>query len=390
MRTQYITIITYILQTMLDSIHKWCMKWRVLINTDKSKCVHFRKPRVQQTDWTFKIGDNVLELVPHYKYLGVTFHFSCDFTMNAEILSKSAGRALGQIISKMQLLKDFGIKTYEKLYNACVIPILEYGAGVWGFRKYHSTDNIQNRAVRYFLGVHRFAPVLAINGELGWLPLQYRRWITMVRYWNRLMKMSNDRLTRQAFEMDYALCKNNWCDSVKNVLTTLGLSSHYEHKTCVNLTTMNTCIYDYYNAHWQTEILKVSKLRYYRSFKNEFCQEQYTVLNLKRNERSLLSQLRCGILPIRIETGRYTGENPEQRVCLFCDSGEVESEIHFLLKCEFYKAIRNEHFGSLFSGALCNIDVDSRKYLMSNHPRKLAKYLVNSYQKRQNLIYRKT
>ncbi|XP_053387326.1 uncharacterized protein LOC123542028 [Mercenaria mercenaria] len=32
--------------------------------------------------------------------------------------------------------------------------------------------------------------------------------------------------------------------------------------------------------------------------------ENYVKLNLKRNERSLLAQLRCGILPLRIETGR--------------------------------------------------------------------------------------
>ena len=31
------------LQTLLDKLHDWCNRWRVLINTDKSKCVHFRK-----------------------------------------------------------------------------------------------------------------------------------------------------------------------------------------------------------------------------------------------------------------------------------------------------------------------------------------------------------
>ena len=35
------------LQNMLDILHKWCIKWRVLINTNKSKCVHFRKGRTK-------------------------------------------------------------------------------------------------------------------------------------------------------------------------------------------------------------------------------------------------------------------------------------------------------------------------------------------------------
>ena len=52
------------LQTMLDKLHDWCKKGRVLINTDKSKCVHFE----------FKIGSNRLETVDRYKYLDVLFH----------------------------------------------------------------------------------------------------------------------------------------------------------------------------------------------------------------------------------------------------------------------------------------------------------------------------
>ena len=33
------------LQCMLDTLHLWCKRWRVLINTDKSKCIHFRRTR---------------------------------------------------------------------------------------------------------------------------------------------------------------------------------------------------------------------------------------------------------------------------------------------------------------------------------------------------------
>ena len=33
------------LQNMLNTLHDWCKRWRVLINSSKSKCVHFRKGR---------------------------------------------------------------------------------------------------------------------------------------------------------------------------------------------------------------------------------------------------------------------------------------------------------------------------------------------------------
>ena len=44
-----------------------------LINTDKSKVMHFRKGRRRRAEFEFKIGNNVLELTEKYKYLGAIF-----------------------------------------------------------------------------------------------------------------------------------------------------------------------------------------------------------------------------------------------------------------------------------------------------------------------------
>ena len=61
--------------------------------------------------------------------------------------------------------------------------------------------------------------------------------------------------------------------------------------------------------------------------------EEYVKINLKRNERSVLAQFRLGILPIRIETGRFIGERIEDRLCRMCDQNQIENEIHFMFHC---------------------------------------------------------
>ena len=60
------------------------------------------------------MGNNELETVSTYKYLGVIFNEKCTFLNNAENLTKAGGRALGSIISKIHNLKEFGIKTVLK------------------------------------------------------------------------------------------------------------------------------------------------------------------------------------------------------------------------------------------------------------------------------------
>lgn len=270
---------------------------------------------INTTGFQFRVGGKVIELVDSYKYLGVTFRSNHDFTMNAELLAKSAGRALGKIIAKMREMKDFGCKTFEKLYNSCVVPIMDYCSGVWGFKKYQSLDNVQHRGIRHYMGVHRFAPILAITGDIGWIPTNQRRWINMIRIWNRVITMDENKITKHVFNTDYSNCHNYWCSEIKDIFSKIGLVENLNNRTPVNLMIVKSAIENYYKSEWSEKLTQFSKLRTYRLFKNNFEQESYLKLNLKRNERSLLAQLRCSILPIRVETGRYVGELPEQRLC---------------------------------------------------------------------------
>lgn len=105
---------------------------------------------------------------------------------------EGGGRALGAVISKIHPYKDIGFKTFESLFNTCVVHVLDYCSGVWGFNNFSCVDGVQNHAIRYFLGSHRFTSLLALNGEAGWLPATQRRWRNMFRMWNRLVMMEED------------------------------------------------------------------------------------------------------------------------------------------------------------------------------------------------------
>ena len=59
------------LNGLLQLLQKWYSEWRVVINTDKTKIVHFRKRNRPISRVQYKIGNSVIEIVPDYKYLGV-------------------------------------------------------------------------------------------------------------------------------------------------------------------------------------------------------------------------------------------------------------------------------------------------------------------------------
>ena len=69
-----------------------------------------------------------------------------------------------------------------------------------------------------------------------------------------------------------------------------------------------------------------NKLRTYCLFKTAFETEPYCKLIMPLRHRAAFAKFRCGIAPLRIETGRYENKPLEQRKCPFCV--EVESETH--------------------------------------------------------------
>ena len=68
-------------------------------------------------------------------------------------------------------------------------------------------------------------------------------------------------------------------------------------------------------------------------------------VNMNRKYRSVLAQLRSGILPLEIECVRWKSLEVEERKCKVCDQSSVVSqdESHFLFECSLYNSERS-HF----------------------------------------------
>ena len=131
------------------------------------------------------------------------------------IFSDSGSRALGAWISKLKTLKSTRYKTYASLFNSQVATILDYCSSILGFKKASQCDNVQSKAIRYFWGVHKFTPIPALWGEIGWFSSKYRRYLCMLRFWNRLIKMDDTRLPKRIFLQDYRQSNSNWSQDIR-------------------------------------------------------------------------------------------------------------------------------------------------------------------------------
>jgi hypothetical protein len=114
----------------------------------------------------------------------------------------------------------------------------------------------------------------------------------------------------------------------------------------------NIC-YDKFKEKWYNNLmLNVhSKLRTYRLFKNEYCKENYLLKNIPGKYISAYGKFRCGVAPLKIETGRYEGILTENRLIFnnICHINNcIEDENHVLLYCPVYEDLRQYLFNHVF------------------------------------------
>ena len=374
------------LQKILKEVENWCKKFRLLVNTDKTKIVHFRQKRKVKTSCKFMFNNADLEIVDKYKYLGVMLNEHMNFNLLTNTLASAAGRALSGIISKFKSLKNVGFHTYETLYFSNVVPIADYASGVWGFESFSEAEKLHYRAIRYFLGVHCKAPLLGMEGDIGWQNCKVRHRVNMIRYWNRLIRMDEDRLTRKVFEWDYKR-KHCWTKEIYAIFNSVGLSDLYEQKLECDLKCIEKKLMENRNNEWYNLLALKPKLRTYRKFKDTLGCEDYVYLD-NRKRRSQIAQLRLGILPINIEVGRFRNLQVDERLCEVCNSGQIEDEFHFVMVCSAYDGSREKLLAEVQIENFSNMSSQEKFiYLMKYENRKLSRYIDEAWNIRRSKLY---
>ena len=115
---------------------------------------------------------------------------------------------------------------FSKLYDTLVWPVISYGAAIWGSKSFSCINAVQNRAMRFFLGVGKYTSTAAVSGDMGWDPAFIKQWNCIGNYWSRMSRMTVNRINKQVFiwadRMANRNCRNQTF-VIKEMYRQLGL-----------------------------------------------------------------------------------------------------------------------------------------------------------------------
>ena len=229
---------------------------------------------------------------------------------------------------------------------------------------------------------------------MGWMSTENRQCLSVLRFWNRLLKLPDNRLTKRIFIDDFYLAQSgheNWCSNVFKILGKLNLEHLFYERKMVDIKEIKDQLMNKQSDMWKQAVPKKPKLRTYCLFKETMDIENYIKYNLSSSERSAMAQFRFGILPLNIETGRFRNQALDERLCTLCELNEIEDESHFLFQCSLYDELRNEWVSHIVNKTANFLELDKInkfKVIFDIHHRITAKFILRCYQLRKESLYR--
>ena len=338
------------LQRNIDNLEKYCQKWNLTVNVEKTKIVVFRNGGILAMEDRWYFAGQEIEIVNQFTYLGVVFASGGSFMQNTKTLAGKALRAMHQLL---QILKEVDSPSFN-LFDSLVASVLNYGAEVWGFMSAEAIERVHRKFCKYMLNVKISTNNYAVYYELGRYPLIVERQCRIVKYWSTLLhKSKNNCILKSVYSSMEETMEGDsqnmlWISKLKCLLESIGFAEVWLYPRSVDfklfLPKFKQRLIDNFIVNARDGLNKSSSMCMYRELKSDFDRSPYLTMLQNKKLRNALSKLRLSSHRLAVETGRHTNIRiaRQNRKCIFCNTDDIEDEYHFVLICPLYSNLRTQ------------------------------------------------
>ena len=334
------------LQEALDSLDDYCNKWALNVNIDKTKVIIFSRGKTRKFK-SFRFGNNTINVVDDYVYLGTTFNYNGTFNKAKAKQALQAKKATFSLITKIKQL-NLTFETSVELFERLIIPVLLYGSEIWGYENSKILQTMVNNVMRKFLRLHKSTPMCMINGELGLKEISEYIDNRMMNFWFQTETGEEGKISTILYKWIKILHNKNtynspWIGKVEATLEHMGMSSLFDvitntkkswfkNNTKVRLNNIYTHI-------WSESVFNNSVCLNYRAMTVVKKTQNY-ILKLPKKYVYILCKFKCANHRLPIVEGRYTGIPVHERTCTLCTTNDIGDEFHYLFNCAFFHSQR--------------------------------------------------
>ncbi|KMQ91217.1 hypothetical protein RF55_8945 [Lasius niger] len=162
------------MRSMIERLEAYLDRKRLELNPSKSKIMRFRKGggRVGKRTWRWK--GKVMEEVKEFNYLGYRLQRNGGQEAHIKERIRKAAAVMGQVwgIGKRRFGGDWGRRLW--LFDKLVWTVLGYGVEIWGWEEREGMERLEEKYLKWVLGVEGKTPGYLIREELQRVKLRGR------------------------------------------------------------------------------------------------------------------------------------------------------------------------------------------------------------------------
>ena len=381
------------LQNCLNRLQEYSRANRLTINIAKTKSMIFNHTGKLIKENIF-LDNKKLEQVLTFCYLGFDVKASGVVSSAISTLYDKANKAMRPLMGIIYRF-NIPIRISIKLFHTFISPIMLYTTENWVFLSDRKLRNFTEDSIflnthkdkidilhRHFLksimGTSKSCPNIAVYGETEEIPLSLKAFRLMLNYWYRITNLPEDTLVKRALLENIHL-RTNWITTIEKLTNLFDLTDLPRNLSPKNLSLFKTKTYknirDKYILFWaeNKEKDEASRTQFYDKIKTQFSFENYLEIP-NFSQRQAIAKLRCSDHKLEIEKGRHNKVPKEERLCRVCDSGEIETEEHFLIKCKFYDNLKLRYQ---------LVQCENMEILLDTNPQKFGRYLIDAFEERK-------
>ena len=163
---------------------------------------------------------------------------------------------------------DLPVSQKCKLFDSLVGSILNFGAEIWENHEANNIELVYTHSLRRILGVKKSTNLITLYGELGRFPMAVMRKITMIKYWIKVLNLSEASLVKKAYLMMKSVVGIS--DKFYPTTTRIGVHLEPESEMEISLNTIRQRIIDTYCQKWYSNINNSSRLNSYCIYIHNF------------------------------------------------------------------------------------------------------------------------
>ena len=150
---------------------KWCTKWRIKLNPEKTKVIILSRSHLaRNSEPVLKLYGERLKIYPQAKFLGITFDSKLIFQKHFEEILGRCNTRYHRVRLIVNKKRGPGPSTILQIYKQCVRPIVEYGS----LSTITTSDTIiskiqrlQNKFIRLALSLPKYISVKLLHDSSG-------------------------------------------------------------------------------------------------------------------------------------------------------------------------------------------------------------------------------